>query len=99
MEDLSNVFKELLKVLKSNENNGTDDLVYTVKELSKILKSNVDYIHKLRKAGLIKFMKLGEFKCRKEELERFLEWSEGKDLTDPFRVIDLRTGEECCYAA
>jgi len=99
LEDLSNVLKELLKVLKNNENKHTEDVLYTAKETSKMLKSNVDYVHKLRKAGLLKFMKLGEFKCRKEELMRFLEWSEGKDLTDPFHVIDLVTGEECCYAA
>ena len=66
-----------------------EDVVFTVKELSKLLKSNEDYIHKLRKAGLLKFLKLGTFKCRKSELDRFLAWGEGKDLTDPFNVIDL----------
>lgn len=99
LDDLSVAIKELLKVLKNNQEKPKEDIVYTVKELSKMLKSNVDYIHKLRKAKLLKFIKLGEFKCRKEELMRFLKWGEGKDLTDPFHVIDLETGEECYYAA
>lgn len=84
MED---ILIEILNVLKKNEKN--EERLYTVKEISKIFKSNVDYVHKLRKAGLLKFMKLGEFKCRKEELMRFLEWAEGKDLTDPFNVVEL----------
>ena len=65
------------------------EMLYTVKEASKILKCNTDYVHKLRKAGLLKFMKLGTFKVRKAELERFLAESEGKDLTDPENVTDL----------
>lgn len=63
--------------------------LYTVKEVSEILKCNVDYVHKLRKAGLIKFMKLGSYKVRRTELERFLEASEGYDLTNPEKVVKL----------
>ena len=65
------------------------DMLYTVKEVSEILKCNTDYVHKLRKAGLLKFMKLGSFKVRKEELERFLSEAEGYDLTNPYEVIEL----------
>ena len=65
------------------------DMLYTVKEVSEILKCNTDYVHKLRKAGLLKFMKLGSFKVRKEELERFLSESEGYDLTNPDKVVEL----------
>lgn len=65
------------------------EMLYTVKEVSQILKCNTDYVHKLRKAGLLKFMKLGSFKVRKTELERFLADSEGKDLTNPDNVTDL----------
>lgn len=65
------------------------DMLYTVKEVSEILKCNTDYVHKLRKAGLLKFMKLGSFKVRKEELERFLSEAEGYDLTNPDEVIEL----------
>lgn len=65
------------------------EMLFTVKETAEILKCNTDYVHRLRKAGLIKFMKLGSFKVRKSELERFLEECENKDLTDPFNVKDL----------
>ena len=65
------------------------DMLFTVAETAKILKTNPDYVHKLRKAGLLKFMKLGSFKVRREELERFIADSENKDLTDPFNVKEL----------
>ena len=65
------------------------EMLFTVKETAKILKCNTEYVHRLRKAGLIRFMKLGSFKVRKSELERFLEECENKDLTDPFNVKDL----------
>ena len=31
----------------------------TVAEVSKLLKCNVDYVYKLKKSGLLRFMKLG----------------------------------------
>lgn len=65
------------------------EMLYTVKEVSEILKCNTDYVHKLRKSGLLKFMKLGSFKVRKSELERFLAEAEGNDLTDPSNVREL----------
>lgn len=58
-------------------------MLYTVKEVSEILKCNVDYVHKLRKAGLLQFIKLGCYKVRKESLEEFLATWNGWDLTDP----------------
>jgi len=67
-----------------------DCILYTVKETAKILKTNVDYVHKLRKAGLIPFLKLGQLKVRREALVEFLEKYEGKDLTDPFNVKELQ---------
>lgn len=66
-----------------------EEMLYTVKEVSQILKCNVDYVHKLRRAGLIKFIKLGNFKVRKAELERFLAEYEGKDITDPANIKEL----------
>lgn len=56
--------------------------LYTVKEVAGVLGTNVDYVYRLQKAGLLRFMKLGSLKCREEELQRFLKESEGKDLTD-----------------
>lgn len=67
----------------------TPDVLYTVKEVAELLKTNVDYVHKLRKAGLLPFLKIGQYKVRKTALELFLERYEGKDLTDPFDVKEL----------
>ena len=69
--------------------NNMDTMLYTVKEAAIILKTNVDYIHKLRKAGLLPFLKLGQYKVRKQALDDFLIRNEGKDLTDPFNVKEL----------
>lgn len=67
----------------------TPDVLYTVKEVAELLKTNIDYVHKLRKARILPFMKLGQYKVRKQSLELFLEEYEGKDLTDPFNVKEL----------
>lgn len=67
------------------------DMLYTVAEVAAILKCNVAFVHKLRKAGLLTFLKLGCYKCRKETLEKFLSENEGKDLTDPFDIKELKT--------
>lgn len=69
------------------------EMLYTVKEVSEILKCNVDYVHKLRKSGLLPFLKLGSYKCRKQALEAFLAEYEGKDLTNPYDVKELK--KEC----
>lgn len=68
--------------------------VFTIKEVAKILKCNVNFVYKLKDAGLIKFMKLGTLKVRKAELERFLAEAEGYDLTDPFNIKPLFTTEQ-----
>lgn len=68
-----------------------EDILYTVEEVSKMIKTNVAYVHKLRKAKLLPFLKLGSYKCRKSALLKFLEQYEGYDLTDPF---DLKLLEE-----
>lgn len=65
------------------------EVLFTVKEVSELLKCNVDYVHKLRKSGLLPFLKLGSYKCRKQALEEFLTKHEGQDLTDPFNVKNL----------
>ena len=53
------------------------------------LKTNVDYVHKLRKSGLLPFLKLGQYKVRREALIDFLSRYEGKDLTNPFCIKEL----------
>lgn len=65
------------------------DILYTVKEVSELLKTNVDYVHKLRKAGVLPFLKIGSYKVRKSALEAFLEKYEGYDVSDPFNIKPL----------
>lgn len=62
------------------------DMLYTVPEVAEILKSNTDYVYKLQRSGLLKFMKIGRWKCRKATLEEFLAKYDGMDLTDPFNI-------------
>ena len=48
----------------------------TIKEVAKELKTNVHTVYKLKEDGKLKFLKLGSWKCRPQELERFLEEEE-----------------------
>jgi len=66
-----------------------DSTLYTITEVAIILKTNTDYVHKLRRAGLLKFLKIGNFKVRKEALHEFLEKYEGFDLTNPDAILRL----------
>jgi excisionase family DNA binding protein len=66
-----------------------EDMIYTVPEVAAILKTNVDYVYKLQRAGLIRFMKIGRLKCRKSALEEFLEKYDGLDISDPFNIQEL----------
>ena len=66
-----------------------ENMLYTVSEVAEILKTNVDYVYKLQKAGLIRFMKIGRLKCRRSTLEEFLEKYDGFDISDPFNVQDI----------
>lgn len=64
-------------------------ILYTVSEAAKLLKTNPDYVHKLRKSGVLPFLKLGSYKVRAETLNEFLKEYEGMDLTDPFEIKKL----------
>lgn len=66
-----------------------EDALYTVKEVAEILKTNKDYVYKLQKAGLLRFMKIGNLKCRKETLEEFLRKYDGFDISDPFNIQQI----------
>lgn len=61
----------------------------TVKEVSEVLKCNVSYVHKLRRSGLLRFIKLGCYKVRESSLNEFLDKYDGMDVTDPGEVRDL----------
>lgn len=76
-------------VINQKGGESMEDMLYTVPEVAKILKTNVDYVYRLNQAGLLKFIKVGRLKCRKESLEKFLEKYDGKDISNPFNVCDL----------
>ena len=63
-----------------------DDMLYTVAEVAKILKTNTDYVYKLQRTGLLRFLKLGRLKCRRATLEAFLAQYDGMDITDPENI-------------
>ena len=66
-----------------------EDMLYTVPEVAAILKTNTDYVYKLRNSGLLRFIKVGQWKCRKVTLEAFLEKYDGMDITDPCDIKSL----------
>ena len=70
-----------------------ENMLYTVKQVAEILQTNTDYVHKLRKAGVLKFMKLGQLKCRKETLEAFLKKYDGCE-DDPFNLKEGDSSED-----
>lgn len=41
--------------------------LFTIKEVATILKTNVEYVHKLRRAGLIPCLKLGCYTAEKQK--------------------------------
>lgn len=71
-----------------------EKMLYTVPEVAEILQCNESTVYKLKKAGLLPFLKLGRYKCRREALEEFLRKYEGYDVTDPENVKPL-LAEEC----
>lgn len=61
----------------------------TITEVSKKLKLNRTDTYNLVKKGLIKATKLGSLKVAASELDRFIKWSIGKDLSDLDNPVDL----------
>lgn len=66
-----------------------EEILYTVRETATLLKVNVDTVHKLRKSGVLPFLKLGQYKVRKQALNDFLEKYEGMDLTNPYEIKEI----------
>ncbi len=83
---------KMMKPQWKNSETISSDILYTANEVAKILKVNVDYVHKLRKSGILPFLKIGQYKCRRSSLEKFLQDYEGKDITNPEYVRDLKEG-------
>lgn len=71
----------------------TEKLLYTVPEVAEILQCNQNRVHELRKAGLLPFLKLGQYKCLAETLRAFLRQYEGYDVSDPYNITPLEGGK------
>lgn len=67
-----------------------EDMLYTVPEVAKLLKTNQDYVYKLHKTGLLKFLKIGRLKCRKATLDEFLAKYDGMDISDPENIKEVK---------
>lgn len=67
-----------------------EDVLYTVSEVSKLIKTNPAYVYSLIKLGILPALKLGKYKIRRVALLNFLEEYEGKDLTNPQKITDIK---------
>lgn len=63
-------------------------MLLTVRETAKELRTNKDYVYRLIKAGLLKSIKVGTTKIRRESLEEFLKEYEGTDVDKIMRSIN-----------
>ena len=62
------------------------ETLYTVKEDSKIFRTNPSYVYKLIEADSLEVLNLRSLKIKKSSVDKFLEYSVGKDLSDPFNI-------------
>lgn len=65
--------------------------LYTVAQVAEILHTSRNYVYRLINCGLLKTMKIGTKKIRHDTLAEFLKMAEGKNLTDPKKIHELRT--------
>lgn len=75
--------------IKPQKDNSEPPVVYTIQELADVLKTSRRTATQLVKSGLIHAIKIGSTKVPAKEVDRFLEANVGKDLTDPYNVVDL----------
>ncbi|UZQ49805.1 helix-turn-helix domain-containing protein [Clostridium kluyveri] len=65
------------------------ELVYTIPEAAKLLKVDQFTVRNLIRKGYIQALKLGRLKIRKLEIDRFLEWAQGKDFSNLDEIKEL----------
>lgn len=70
-----------------------EQMLYTIQDVAKALKVSRSKVYELKRKGLLPFMKLGAWKCRREALEKFLREYEGYDLTDLSNIRPLNAEE------
>jgi len=68
-----------------------EDYLLSVAETAKRLgvASNRNFVYELIEKGLLKSIKLKSLKVRNSEINRFLEWAEGKDLSNLNNIKEL----------
>lgn len=64
--------------------------LYTIKEVSKLLKCSINRVHDLRKSGVLKCLKLGNYKVTQSSLKDFLSRYDGMDVTDPKNIKEIK---------
>lgn len=64
--------------------------LYTIKEVSKLLKCSINRVHDLRKSGVLKCLKLGNYKVTQSSLNDFLSRYDGMDVTDPKNIKEIK---------
>lgn len=70
-----------------------EQLLYTIQDVADALKITRKKVYELKQEGLLPFMKLNAWKCRREALEEFLRKYEGYDLTDLSNIRPLNEDE------
>lgn len=75
---------------------GMEPVLYTVSETAELLKINRNSVYELLKNNVIKGLKLGSLKVTRNELLKFLEENNGKDLSNLQEIKELTfdKGEE-----
>ncbi|NFG27353.1 helix-turn-helix domain-containing protein [Clostridium botulinum] len=64
-------------------------VLYTVSETAELLKINRNSVYDLLKHNVIKGLKLGSLKITRNELLKFLEENNGKDLSNLKEIKEL----------
>ena len=66
-----------------------EPVLYTVSEAAELLKINRNSVYDLLKKNVIRGLKLGSLKITRAELMKFLEESNGKDLSNLDDIKEL----------
>lgn len=65
-----------------------------VSEIAKRLKCNRNTVYDLIRSGRLVGLKLGRMKVSTMELDDFMKRYAGKDISDPYHVMDLQVEKE-----
>ena len=71
-----------------------EPILYTVTETAELLKVNRNSVYDLLKKNVIRGLKLGSLKITRNELLRFLEENNGKDLSNLEDIKELNFDKE-----